>query len=36
MTFERAGNDRVKIYLAIEHKAGSVREETFEYSRTLP
>jgi uncharacterized protein DUF6265 len=34
MTFERVGTDRVKVYLAIEHKDGSVREEIFEYSRT--
>jgi hypothetical protein len=34
MTFERVGTDRVKVYLAIEHKDGSVREEVFEYSRT--
>ena len=33
MTFERVGTDRVKVYLAIEHKDGSVREETFEYAR---
>jgi hypothetical protein len=33
MTFERVGTDRVKVYLAIEHKDGSVREEIFEYSR---
>jgi hypothetical protein len=34
MTFERVGADRVKVYLAIENKKdGSVREETFEYSR---
>jgi len=33
MTFERVGNDRVKIYLAIENKKdGSVREEIFEYT----
>ena len=36
MTFERIGADRVKVYLAIEHKDGRVREETFEYSRTRP
>jgi len=36
MTFERIGADRVKVYLAIEHKDGKVREETFEYSRTRP
>jgi hypothetical protein len=36
MTFERIGADRVKVYLAIEHKDGKVREETFEYSRTKP
>ena len=36
MTFERVGADRVKVYLAIEHKDGSVREEIFEYSRTKP
>jgi hypothetical protein len=34
MTFERVGADRVKVYLAIEGKDGSVREEIFEYSRT--
>jgi hypothetical protein len=34
MTFERVGADRVKVYLAIENKDGSVREEIFEYSRT--
>jgi hypothetical protein len=33
MTFERIGADRVKVYLAIEHKDGKVHEETFEYSR---
>ena len=34
MTFERVGNDRVKIYLAIENKKdGSAREELFEYTR---
>jgi len=37
MTFERVGNDRVRIYLAIENKKdGSVREEIFEYSRAKP
>jgi hypothetical protein len=36
MTFERIGADRVKVYLAVEHKDGKVREETFEYSRTQP
>ena len=36
MTFERVGADRVKVYLAIENKDGSVREEIFEYSRTKP
>ena len=36
MTFERLGADRVKVYLAIEHKDGKVHEETFEYSRTSP
>jgi hypothetical protein len=36
MTFERIGADRVKVYLATEHKDGKVREETFEYSRTRP
>ena len=37
MTFERVGNDRVKVYLAIEDKKdGSVREEIFEYSRAKP
>jgi hypothetical protein len=37
MTFERVGNDRVKIYLAIENKKdGSVREEIFEYTRAKP
>jgi len=37
MTFERVGNDRVKIYLAIENKEdGSVREEIFEYTRAKP
>ena len=37
MTFERVGNDRVKIYLAIENKKdGSVREEIFEYTRARP
>jgi hypothetical protein len=34
MTFERVVADRVKVYLAIEGKDGSVREEIFEYSRT--
>jgi hypothetical protein len=34
MTFERVGADRVKVYLSIENKDGSVREEIFEYSRT--
>ena len=33
MTFERVGTDRVKVYLAIENKDGSVHEEIFEYSR---
>jgi hypothetical protein len=33
MTFERVSADRVKVYLAIEGKDGSVREEIFEYSR---
>lgn len=33
MTFERIGADRVKVYLATEHKDGKVNEETFEYSR---
>jgi hypothetical protein len=36
MTFERIGADRVKVYLAIEHKDGKVSEETFEYSRAKP
>lgn len=36
MTFERIGPDRVKVYLAIEHKDGKVHEETFEYSRAKP
>ncbi len=36
MTFERIGADRVKVYLAVEHKDGKVHEETFEYSRTKP
>lgn len=36
MTFERIGADRVKVYLAVEHKDGKMREETFEYSRTQP
>lgn len=33
ITFERIGADRVKVYLATEHKDGKVNEETFEYSR---
>jgi hypothetical protein len=36
MTFERVGADRVKVYLAIEHKDGKVEEATFEYSRAKP
>jgi Domain of unknown function (DUF6265) len=36
MTFERIGADRVKVYLAVEHKDGRVQEETFEYSRAKP
>ena len=36
MTFERIGADRVKVYLAVEHKDGKVQEETFEYSRAKP
>jgi uncharacterized protein DUF6265 len=35
MTFERVGNDRVRIFLAIEKK-DSVHEEIFEYTRAKP
>ena len=33
MTFERIGADRVKVYLAVEHKDGKMQEETFEHRR---
>lgn len=33
LTFERVGDDKIKIFLALREKDGSVHEETFEMNR---